>query len=157
MPSGLSRNPLPFLLRLALVGLVGTPASLAAQGLEPLSEYRSRLDVEPRVQLRTIAERCAALHGRMAVWMGAWDPQGAAEHRRQATLFRSAAVRSRTGAGASADEAARAVDAAVEAAAGLYGRRVGGGAPTAPALEADDLIQGDVAVCRSMLDVLGEG
>ena len=143
----------------AAVLLVGTtPAALRAQtpDLPSLVEYRSRLDVEPQLQFRTIAQRCSALYRRWAAWTGGWDPEGASAIRRDAVAFQGAAVRGRVDAGSSRADAEDAVSAAIATAERLYDDLVGS-SPTAPRLEANTFLASDLDVCRSMADIIGPG
>ncbi|MBT8336114.1 MAG: hypothetical protein KJO11_05880, partial [Gemmatimonadetes bacterium] len=88
----LSLPALSFVVAVLLVGAM--PAAVRAQSpeLPSLVAYRSRLDVEPQLQFRTIAQRCAALYRRWAAWTGGWDPEAASAARRDAGLFEAAAV-----------------------------------------------------------------
>jgi hypothetical protein len=137
--------------------LLASPGAAAAQEpeLPSLVEYRSRLDIEPQVQFRTIAQRCAALYRRWSAWTASWDPEGSATARRDAGAFEAAAVRARVTAGASREAATGEVSAAIERAEVLYRDHVGGSAPTAPSLAADTFLEADLGVCRSMIELLG--
>ncbi|NNK63836.1 MAG: hypothetical protein HKO98_11600 [Gemmatimonadetes bacterium] len=151
------RLSLPALSFVVAVLLVGTiPEAVRAQSpeLPSLVAYRSRLVVEPQLQFRTIAQRCAALYRSLAAWTGGWDPDGASAMRRDAAVFEAAAVRGRVSAGSNRADAEAAVSAAVTTAERLYGDRVGN-APTAPQLAGDDFLASDLGVCRSMADIIG--
>lgn len=149
-------SPLLLALPAAVLLLGAAPSAAGAQTpeLPSLVEYRSRLDVEPQLQFRTIAQRCAALYRRWSAWTAGWDPEGASATRRDAGAFEAAAVRGRVASGASQAEAETAVSAAVAAAERLYDAHVGS-PPTAPRLEADAFLASDLDVCRSMADVIG--